>query len=282
MDPTKLTSPPIPSQATLDAAQNDKLLASLKAAGVGVGSNLANRSLNAPGGDVAQSLLRTLFTGTKATPTATGPARITITKGTVYTAFLPAPYGYVPPEFYGLHPSFTEKELGVRIPGAETLGFRGSQARVDVYNAAAHVEQIKRQINAYRGGVASMVAEANKTTEPLPGLSVQDYLFLKALPPGSTKLQFYVTQYGPKYEALIAQTQADALALLQAASEAGQRAQANYLAELAKRTQPAPGPQPDGTISVGGGGDYGFGPRVAKLTEGFALRMVAANNSKDP
>lgn len=281
-DPRQLTAPPIPTQATIDQAQHDKLTASLKAAGIGIGANALNYKANAPGGPAAQSFLRNLFTGTEAKPTATGPASIRVTRGTVSTAFLPAPYGYVPPEFYGLHPSFTEKALGGRVPGGASFGFRGSDARVKVYEAKEYVEAIRKRIYAPRGFLTQSLETLNLANEPLPGLSLADYVFLKSLPEGSTKLQFYVTQYAPKYEAILAQIEANALAQFQAAYEAGQRQQRDILAELGIRTARAPGPIPDG-VTAGSGGDYGAETAAQrKITEAFANRMLGALDSMDP
>lgn len=281
-DPRIPTGLPVVTQETIDQAQRDKLVATLKAAGIGSAANYVNYKANAPGGPLAQTALQNLFTGTKATPTPTGPALVRVTKGTLYGAFLPAPYGYVPPETYGLHPSFTEKAIGGRIPGGASLGFRGSDARVAVYEAKERVAAILKRIEGYRGVVGTSAGEANRAAEPLAGLSLADYLFLRDLPEGSTRAKFYVNQYAPKYEAIIAELEADALAQFQAAYEAGQRAQRDVLAELGLRTARAPDPQFD-DVSAGGGGDYGAEAKaVAKITEGYALRLAAAKRSMDP
>lgn len=278
----RIPTGPIITQETIDKAQSDKLTASLKALGMGAAGTELNRRANAPGGPIAQGFLRNLVTGVHVTPSPTGRGSVSIGKSTIIGALLPAPYGYVPPETYGLHPSFTEKAVGGRIPAGATFGFRGSDARVQVYEAKEYIAALTKRIEGYRGFVAQSVAEANKNLEPLPGLTVADYVYLKSLPTGATRLQFYVTQYALQYEAILAQIEADALAAVDRAFAVGQRVEGVYFDGVTIRTGRAPAPQFDGDALAALANTTGANPAQAAITDGYALRVAAAKKSMDP
>lgn len=198
MDP--IAGPVITKQQT-DKAHQDRVDAALHAGGLVAFSTLANRRLNAPGGPIVQVPLRNVVTGLHATPQPSGRAKITLTKGGGVLAFLPAPVGYVPPEFFNLHPEFWKQSVG-RPPFGKTFGFDASKERIAVFKARQDANAIGARLLGIPSGDESLFRATGMKLPPGPvRIFPGELAFLQSLPAGTSPAQFLIPQLEDRLKA---------------------------------------------------------------------------------
>lgn len=196
MDPLKA---PGVTQQTVDKAQADKIEASLKAVGIVTGVTLVNRKLNAPGGPLIQKPLQIGLTGIHVEKQPKAPAKVSIPRGSIFAAFLPAPIGYVPAEFYGLHPEFVKRSFGTPI-GSKPLGFDATPERIAVYEARLKADAI---------GLRAIKMDEYRTYDPNTPLytipkgpidvTLAELAFLQKLPPGVSRAQHLIPELSRRF-----------------------------------------------------------------------------------
>ena len=170
-------------------AQHDQLQTLALAAGSVAGITILNRRFNAPGGPLVQKPLQFLVTGLEVKPTASGRASVRLPTPSIFAAFLPAPVGYTPPEYLGLHPAVVRRTLGFGA-GKKPIVFEPSEERKRVFDAVITAERIAAR--ALRTEVIFGRASGHpfRTIPPGPiDVSESELAFLESLPPGLTPAQ---------------------------------------------------------------------------------------------
>lgn len=159
------------------------------AAGTVAGITAANYRFNAPFGPLVQKPLQVLVTGVKAVPTAAGRAALSFPKASIVSALAPTPVGYVPGEFYGLHPSVVRRTLGFGA-GKKPIVFEASEARVRVFEAKQEAERIAARV-LNTEVVFGQASGFPLFTLPRGQLNITDseLLFLESLPEGTSNAQ---------------------------------------------------------------------------------------------
>lgn len=180
---------PVITQGQVDRGKNDQLQSFAGAVGLVGLISAVNYRFNAPGGSKVQKGIQIVFTGVEAKPTASGRAALRFPLASVFAAALPSPIGYVPGEWYGLHPAVVRRTLGFGA-GKKPIIFEPSADRIAVFQAQDAANQIERRL------LSSGNVEANpfsgKITRLLPGrvaITPEELAFLEALPPGVASVQ---------------------------------------------------------------------------------------------
>lgn len=191
MPPLQL--PPVKA-GDVEKATDDRRSNFVEALGIVGGTTAANRRLNAPGGKVTQFLLQTALTGVKATPDPSGRAKLSFPKASFLGAFAPAPVGYVPPEFYDLHPEFWKRSMAPMKPGSKPPFFSASEERIRVFEARQALDAIARRVAP--GSVRDASGGADRYAIP-PGrifVTPAELAWLQSLPAGLSPAQAIVPQ----------------------------------------------------------------------------------------
>lgn len=191
MDPF---STPVPTRHQVVQAKKDQAVAFLTAvSAVGLVATI-NRALNAPGGKLVQKLGPGLFTGLEQAPSATGRATTTVSKFAPFGALLPTPLGYVPPEFYGLHPEVVMRTVGRPI-GSKPLGFEATEARKVVFEARKKADEIgARALGLDFRATPAFGPERFQIPPGRIPITRAEAEFLAALPPGVSEASKLVPQ----------------------------------------------------------------------------------------
>ena len=186
MDPIQR---PVITGKDVKQAATDQFTTAATAMTTTAGVSAINWRLNAPGGRVVQTPLQVAITGVKATPTDLGRAKLSFPKASIFGALAPAPVGYVPPEWYGLHPSVVRRTLGFGA-GKKPIVFEASQSRVKTYEAKLEAERIAARVLKTEV-VFGLASGFPNFTIPKGQLSIteDELAFLESLPPGITNAQ---------------------------------------------------------------------------------------------
>jgi hypothetical protein len=186
MDPIQR---PVITRQDVQQARVDQLSTMAAAVGSTLGITAANYRFNAPFGPVVQKPLQMLVTGVKATPTETGRAALSFPKASIFAAAMPAPIGYVPPEWYGLHPAVVRRTLGFGA-GKKPIIFEPSDERKRVFEAKLEAERIAGRvldqpvIFGLSGGFPFHKLPAGQLN-----ITDEELAFLESLPPDITNAQ---------------------------------------------------------------------------------------------
>jgi len=173
----------------VEQARLDQIVSTGKAVGTTLGLTGLNYRLNAPGGPVVQKPLQMVFTGVKAVPTEAGRAALSFPKLSVVTALLPGPIGYVPAEWYGLHPSVVRRSLGFSA-GNKPVYFEATEARVKVFHAQLEAERIAaRALNTNVVFGQASGFPLFKLPAGRLNITPEELAYLESLPPGVTNAQ---------------------------------------------------------------------------------------------
>lgn len=181
---------PVVTQQDVHSAQREQIVATLKAATTTLGLTAFNYRFNAPGGPVIQKPVQAIFTGVEAKPTPTGRAAVRFPLLSLPAAFLPAPVGYVPPEFYGLHPDVVFHTAGLHL-GRKPIDFTASDTRVRVFEARRIGNEIEKRLLTSGLVTLHRVSSLHGATIN-PGrvpITPEEFAFLKSLPPGVAEVQ---------------------------------------------------------------------------------------------
>jgi len=186
MDPLKQ---PVITQHDVSKARRDQLQTIGLAAGTTLSISALNYRFNAPFGSAVQKFVQVTVTGVKATPTEAGRAALSFPKLSVATGLLPGPVGYVPGEFYGLHPSVVRRTLGFGA-GNKPIVFEATPERVKVYEAKIGAERIAARV--LNTEVVFGQASGFPFFKLPPGrlnITPEEFAYLESLPPGITNAQ---------------------------------------------------------------------------------------------
>jgi hypothetical protein len=179
---------PMLTPQTVGTAQTDKLQAFGTATAVVAGVTAVNYLFNAPGGSFVQLPLKTLLTGVSVKPTDAGRASVMFPKASVIAALLPSPVGYVPPEYYGLHPEFWQQSIGRPI-GSKPLGFTVDQERKDVFAAQQAVDALAAKAFGNSTGPSQYSPRGHLIPAGPINVTLAELAYLQSLPPGVASVQ---------------------------------------------------------------------------------------------
>lgn len=164
-------------------ARIERIKAAAVAFGLVGGVTALNYRFNAPGGPVVQKPLQIGLTGIKVAPTPAGRASVKVPLVAVAAGLLPQPVGYVPAEFYGLHPEVVKNTLGFRA-GQKPPILSAGPARLKEHDAREAVKGIIERVGAVP--VRDTVGRVTAYEIPDGPLNItrEEFNFLAALPRG--------------------------------------------------------------------------------------------------
>lgn len=291
--------PDPPSEAEVAQARMDQMKSSLIGFGVAGAVGGTNYRANAPGGAGVQKFISGVFTGVGMKPGAAGRAVPHFGPLTGLSGALPGPVGYVPPEVYDLPPDVYARIFGV--PRSELLGTTGSAERLKVYAAREYATKLDAELRFELGATAVRPFRSPFTAERPFTPTVADIQFIKSLPSGFSPVQELLPKlearfpgsFGTQHATLPAATVDTVLRqiLSQDTSDEFKVQEYNRYAKLygrapitgetiRRKTPPDPFPEPDPlkqnrTVNP-------LDALASRLTQGVALRIVAAKLSTDP
>lgn len=184
-----LEKPLVITTQDVKQAELDKLGSFAAAAGVVAGITALNYRFNAPLGRFVQKGVQLGFTGIEAKPTASGRAAVRVPTPSLFAFALPTPVGFVPGEFYGLHPAVVRRTLGIGA-GKKPPIFEPSDERKRVFDATIEAERIAGRV-LNKPVLFGRASGFPFFTLPPGKLNItpEEFQFLESLPPGLTNAQ---------------------------------------------------------------------------------------------
>lgn len=189
--------------ADVKAAKDDRAHQVLTSLGVGAAAVTVHSALNAPFGFVGRFVVKGAsgLTVTKS-PGPFGAGRVSLPKTGIPLLFAPEPVGFVPAEFYGLHPNFVKNVLGFRV-GSKPPFLNADESRVKTFEA----REVADAIGARAVGVpndSGFIRRAGFKVPPGPiGITRFEFEYLKSLPPDVSDAQALVPQLEARVDDLI-------------------------------------------------------------------------------
>jgi len=157
------------------------------------GTATAYHALEAPGGRIGRFVQKG-YSGIDIHPVKGGMPTVSIGKSFFITGLLPSPVGYVPAEYYGLHPDFVQNAAGFHV-GKHLPFVSADQSRIREFEVKQRAEAI---VNYAAPGGSDYIKFGPNQSRYAPGpvkITKYELDYLRSLPAGlSPRVTDFLTE----------------------------------------------------------------------------------------